>query len=74
MKLTETDIQEFQTIIKADYGIELSYDKAHEDAQKLIQLMGIVLEMGGLEDSANEITAYSFGERIRNKRKNNESR
>lgn len=49
MQLTETEIQEFQTIIKEDYGIDLSHEKASEDAHRLIQLMGIVLELSDQE-------------------------
>lgn len=49
MQLTETEIKEFQKIILDDYGVDLSHDKACEDAHKLIQLMGIVLELDGQE-------------------------
>ena len=49
MELTETDIKEFQTIIKEDDGIDLNFEEAQEEAQKFIRLMEIVVEPDDLK-------------------------
>lgn len=44
MKLTDDDINEFQSICKEECGKELSKEEAYESANKLIALMKILLE------------------------------
>ena len=50
MKLTDSDIKEFQIIIKEDYGVDIGWNEASENAHKIVQLMEIVLEVDDLKE------------------------
>ena len=45
MKLTDTDVQEFQALYRKEYGKEISKEDALESANKLIRILQIIMDL-----------------------------
>ena len=45
MKLTDTDIQEFQALYREAYGVEISKEDALSGANKLIRIVQIIMDL-----------------------------